>query len=235
MRLIWIALVLCLSACAQVPKESVELSTTVGRDVTTVYKSHREIAKLLFGRMRQDINYFVDNIYAPYQIRSVMSNDFKNARSSKEADKRSSILLAINNAFKPEASDETQREVFEAMGVMVSLIRQDIESKRQELLKPINEQEKLVLSSIDRNYAQIIYGNSIVTGYLAGVVKVNDAQNKVLNEIGLDGDLNAVVGKRLAVVSEEVANIVQKAEKTEATITSIETALKDLKRVVTEN
>ena len=230
-----VTLVALLTACAQVPKESVELSTTVGRDVTTVYKSHRELAKLLYGRMRQDINRFVDNVYAPYQIRSAMENDFKNAKSSQEKDRQASILLAINGAFKPDASDKLQRQVFESMGSMVSIIHDDIESKRKELLKPLDEQEALVLAAIDRNYSQIIYANSIVTGYLASVVKVRDAQNEVLNAIGLDTNLSDVVGKKLATASDTVTNLVQKAEKVEATTTSIDTVLKDLQKAVAGN
>lgn len=224
-----------LSACAQVPKESVELSTTVGRDITTIYKSHRELAKLLFTRMRQDVNRFVDNVYAPYQIRHAMENDYKNAKSSVENDRKSSILLAINGAFKPEASEKLQGQVFDAMGYMVSAIHEDIESKRQELLVPLNEQEATVLASIDRNYSQIIYANSIVTGYLASIVKVHDAQNEVLNAIGVDTNLNEVVGKKLAAASEKVTSLVQKAESAQATTDSVTATLKDLKSAVSSH
>lgn len=230
-----VAFVALLTACAQVPKESVELSTTVGRDVTTVYKSHRELAKLLFVRMRQDVNRFVDNVYSPYQIRSAMENDFKNAKSPLEKDRQASILLAINGAFKPDASDKLQREVFESVGFMVSIISDDIESKRKELLKPLDEQEALVLAAIDRNYSQIIYANSIVTGHLASVVKVRDAQNEILTAIGLDANLSDVVGKKLATASDTVSTLVQKAEKLEATTSSIDTALKDIKKAVSGN
>jgi hypothetical protein len=38
-RIISIIFTFLVTACAQIPKESVELSTTVGRDVTTLYKS----------------------------------------------------------------------------------------------------------------------------------------------------------------------------------------------------
>lgn len=238
MKTIWLVLAALLAlpiACAQVPKASVELSTTVGRDITTVHKSHRELAKLLFYRMRQDVNRFVDNVYAPYQIRSAMENDFNNAKSSQQKDRQSSILLAINDAFKPDAPEKLQRQVFESMGAMVSIIRDDIESKRKELLKPLDDQEALVLASIDRNYTHIIYGNSIVTGYLASVVKVNDAQSEILNAIGLDTNLYDVVGKKLSSASDTVADLVQKAEKAETTAGSIETTLRDLRKAIAGN
>lgn len=43
--MIWVMVLV--SACAQVPKQSVELSATVGRDLVTVHNSHRELAEIL--------------------------------------------------------------------------------------------------------------------------------------------------------------------------------------------
>src|SRR5690606_29737763 len=77
-----IVVVVTLLGCAQVPKESVELSATVGRDIASVHKAHRELAQLVFERMRRDINRFVDNVYAPHQIRAFMEADAKLAKSS---------------------------------------------------------------------------------------------------------------------------------------------------------
>jgi len=72
----WLAvffmIAITLTACAQVPKESVELSSTVGRDLAVVYDAHRELAQVLFSRMRHDVNRFVDDVYAPYQIKVAM-------------------------------------------------------------------------------------------------------------------------------------------------------------------
>jgi hypothetical protein len=229
-RVVPICLVIAmLPSCASVPKESVELSTTVGRDITVLHKSHRNLAKLMFGRMRRDVNRFVDNVYAPYQINSVMEKDFKTSKSNDENDRRSSILLAINNAFRPEASETLQRQVLESMGTMVSLIRDDVESMRHELLDSIDQQENVVLDAIDRNYAQIIYSNSIVTGYLSSVAKVHDAQNEILNAIGLEADLSELIGKKLASASDKIAGFVQAAEQVDATADTIYATIDSLK------
>ena len=61
-----------LAGCAQVPKQAVELSATVGRDVAQVYQSHKAIATLLYDRIKKDVNKFVDNVYAPYQIKNIV-------------------------------------------------------------------------------------------------------------------------------------------------------------------
>lgn len=167
--------------CASVPKESVELSATVGRDIANVHKSHKELAQILFSRMERDVNRFVDKVYAPHQIRAVMDRQYELAKSSDPADKRKSLILAINEAVKPSASDKLQSAVLKGMQGLVGKIREDVESMRRELLDPLIAQEEEVIGSIDRAYQQLHYANSIVTGHLSSVVKVHDAQADLIS------------------------------------------------------
>ena len=230
--LVIIPVIVMAAGCAQVPKESVELSATVGRDLTISHKAHKELAKVLFGRMKSDVNRFIDNVYAPYQIRAQLDSD---AAASKAADAKvraTSLLLAISNAYAPGASDQTLKAAISGMGILVEEIRTDIESKRTELLKPVEDQEATLISAIDRNYSQILYANSIVTGYLGSVVKVHDAQSDLLRSIGVDGNLPELIGKKLATASDTIGNLVTKAEKVDATAASIKTNLSDLKSAI---
>lgn len=206
-----LVLAVVLAGCAQVPKESVELSTTVGRDVTVAHKAHRELARVLFTRMKQDVNRFVDTVYAPHQIRTAMERDAERSRSTDASVRSGSLLLGINRAFADGATPTQQAAALTGMSYLVQAIRDDVESMRAELLKPVLDQEEQVLSAIDRNYAQIIYGNSVVTGHLASIVKVRDAQNEVLQAIGAPADFQDTLGKKLAAASEKVAGFVEKA------------------------
>ena len=72
--LLTFCLLLCIG-CAHVPKESVELSATVGRDIAQVYRAHRELAVVLYERIKSDINRFIDEVYAPYQIQKLLQAD----------------------------------------------------------------------------------------------------------------------------------------------------------------
>jgi hypothetical protein len=230
-------LLLCglFAGCAQVPKESVELSTTVGRDLTAAHKSHRELAKTLFARMKADIHRFVDNVYAPYQIRSAVAGDLAASRSSNPEERKSSLILGINNAFAPGASDAALKNIAIGMGYFVEDLRSDIESKRRELIEPIDKQEADLLAAIDRNYAQLIYANSIVTGYLSSIVKVHDAQSQILDSIGVDGDLTRDIASRLAETTQRVGDLVTKAEKVDASSESIKETVQKLKESVTRS
>lgn len=225
---------LFLTACAAVPKESVELSATLGRDLATVHKAHRQLAQVLFARMRHDINRFVDEVYAPFQIKNTMNRQNQLARSSKPEDQKKSLLLAINAAFKTDASPQLQDAVLKGMGSMVSKIRVDVESMRKELLVPLNAQEAEVLGSIDRAYQQLHYANSIVTGHLSSVAKVHETQAELLQAIGIERDLRKEVGDNLAKASDKIRDLVEAAEKTDAKLETTEENARKLKEAVSE-
>jgi len=234
-RMIPIALfILLFSGCAQVPKESVELSATVGRDIAVTHKAHIQLATLFFERMKQDVNRFIDETYAPYQIRNAMLRQKKLADSDDRNLRRKSLLLAINAAFKPGASEKLQSKVLMGMGSLVAKIRKDVENMRSELLNPLNQQKKQVLGSINRAYQQIYYANSIVTGYLSSVVKVHDAQTDLLAELGVERDLGKEVGERLADVSTKITSLVDEAKKTDKKLEGAEATANSLKSAIAE-
>lgn len=226
--------VLLLNGCPQVPKESVELSTTVGRDIAVTHKAHIQLAMLLFERMRQDVNRFIDGTYAPYQIKKAMERQKELAYSDDQGDRNKSLLLAINAAFKAEASEKLQSIVLTGMGSFITIIRNDIEQMRSELLNPLNEQEEQVLGSINRAYQQMHYANSIVTGHLSSIVKVHDAQSDMLEEFGVERDLQKDIGEGIAGVSERINLIVDSAEKVENRIDAAESTAESLKSAITE-
>lgn len=126
-----------LSACAQVPKESVELSVTVGRDLAEVHRAHRELAIEYFDCVKKDINEFIDEVYRPYMIQKTMA-DFR-------------LLQRIQRAV--ERGDETR--AFNIMKLFVSLLSEQIENYRKELLQNISKQESEVLLAIDDSYQKI--------------------------------------------------------------------------------
>jgi len=177
-----LSIIAIITSCAVVPKESVELSATVGRDIVSDYQAHKELATILFTRMKKDVNTFVDDVYAPYQIGKLLDMDFADANSGEFESMTGSIIDAAKNI-----SDITKQK--QAIGFMkdfVSVVYEEVEIYRNILLAPIEEQELEVMAAIDRSYNQIIYANSIVTGHLASVRKVHDAQEDMLNMFGVE-------------------------------------------------
>ncbi len=225
---------LLVAGCARVPRESVELSVTIGRDLAAVHEAHRELARVLFARMRSDINRFADEVYAPFQIRNVMDRQGELARSPNPEDQKKSLLLAINAAFKEGAPPELQEAVLDAMGFMVQDIRANVESMRADLLAPLDAQEVEVLGSIGRAYRQLHYANSIVTGHLSSVVKVHEAQADLLEAVGIERDLRKQVSEGLGTAAARIASLVDAAATTEDKFTEVENKAEELKKAVRE-
>lgn len=220
----FIIIVFLLSACAQVPKESVELSTTVGRDIAEMHRSHKALAIIIYDRIKKDVNRFVDDVYSPYQIREQLRADYDDFKSGGE----DSLFAVINKAVKQPDDNQAQKDTLPYMQTFLEVVRGDIESFRKELLDPVLKQEKELLSAIDRSYNQIHYANSIVTGHLASIVKVHDAQDEVLKEFGAEG-LRKEIGTTLAETSRKVSEITNQAEKLDVKMADMEDKIKDWK------
>ncbi len=210
LKAIFIMMALLLIGCAQIPKESVELSATVGRDLSEMKKSHIALVDLYYKELQNDINRFIDNVYLPHQIQKSLSDDIL----------KKEMLGAIETASKVDPIGKAQKEAFAKIEIFLLMIHEDVESYRKLKLKPIQDQYSSVLSNINKGYDQIHYANSIVTGHLASIVKVHNAQNELLEKIHLK-DLRSDAGGEFADMSEKIANLLQKAKKGEDGFDSI--------------
>lgn len=213
--LLLLGLIAQLLACAQVPKESVELSVTLGRDLSEVHRAHRELTIKYFERMKKDINEFIDEIYRPYMIQNTMT-DFK-------------LLERIQNTVG--RNDEVR--AFDIMTLFISLLSEQIESYRRELLQNISKQESEVLLAIDDSYQKIQNANAIVTGHLASIRKVHDAQAELLSRVKLEGLREDVATKTVA-FSDKISDIIVKARKVAQTTDKAEQRLKAIEALANE-
>ena len=215
------------AGCAQVPRQSVELSATVGRDIAQVHKAHRELAFILYERIKRDVNKFVDEVYAPFQIGKLLRDDYEDFKRGVPE----SLFFALETSIKQPNNPDLQKTALGAMAIIVQEVRDDIESYRKKRLEPVLAQEEKVLSAIDRSYNQIQYANSIVTGHLASIVKVHNAQEELLNEIGIEG-LSKQIGEKLSSTSNKVADFVEKAKRVEGTLAEMQTKIENMTKAL---
>lgn len=163
---------IALVGCAQVPKESVELSSTVGRDISAIQVSHLALINIYFDDKEAIINKWVDQVYAPSQITAVVGNP--------------AIRTELEAAIKEAAAGQNQDRLIKRLDFVLTRIRKDVENTRTELLAPVKSAREDTLTKIQAAYNQVQLGNNIVTGYLSSVVKITDQQNALLAKAGLD-------------------------------------------------
>ena len=207
-----VGLLLLFTGCAQVPKESVELSVTVGRDLAEIHKAHRELVILFYERIENDINDFIDDVYTPYQIQKTL-------------EEHGNLLLSvIREAGRPDPSGEAQKKLIAFLRVYLEEVRNEVETYRRQKLDPIEKQKSSLLAKIDESYERIHYANSIVTGHLASVVKVHDTQNEILAKLDL-ADLRVEVGEKVVELSEKLNEFLIKAREGKNKVEKLSTEL----------
>lgn len=181
----WMLGLATLAGCAVVPRESVELSATVGRDIAEIERSHRALVRIYYDQMEAAVNRFVDEVYAPYQIGETL----------KDPGVGGALSVAIEEAGSLGATDNAKQVAFDAIGYYLLGTRENVEGFRRELLQPLLAQRDTLLLRLDEAYQRVQEGNSTVTGYLASVVKVTDEQNRVLAQIGLPDLQSEMTGR----------------------------------------
>jgi len=191
-----------LAGCATVPAESVQLSEAMGRDLETLHAAHKELAVRYFQRMHRDVDNFVENVYRPYVIRSTMAD--------------LQLIQKLQASLQPDAElgPEDVIEIY-----MEEAMRQ-IEAYRKELQAPVTEQEVQVLNAIDASHLRLENANAIVTGHLASIRKVRDAQGEFLREARLGG-LPERTATFVTSVSDELAQVLSGAQATETELKAL--------------
>ncbi|MCK5125527.1 MAG: hypothetical protein KAR42_04665 [candidate division Zixibacteria bacterium] len=211
------------SGCANVPKQSVELSATIGRDISKVHESHKNMARLLFSRMKQDINEFVDTKYAPFLINRQLTTD----KQEFSAGDKLTLFGFLESSIQYPDSVEAQTNAIGAMEIIFQELKDSVEAFRNELLLPLLRQEERVIGAIDQSYYNIHYANSIVTGHLSSIIEVHDAQKEVLSQFGAE-DLRDKIGKGLTEFCGKLQGLIVDAKKAETSIEEGKQKIKEL-------
>jgi len=180
----------------------VTLSQTLGKDIKVLHNSHINTVEVYFGKIKYDINSFIDEKYAPFIIHYVLKSELVNYKQGK-----TSLFGTIEIAGQKEG----QKEANDALTVMVDFqeaARKQIESKREELLSPILKQESEITNAVNQSYENVQYANSSITAYLQSIRKVKEAQQQALSMVGLEGS-DSLVTNSLVKLSEQIEKAVK--------------------------
>jgi len=196
-----------------VPEESVELSVTVGRDLAEAHRANRELARRYFERMRADVETFVSTTYRPYIIRQTMSD------------------LQLVERIKKASADDSDLDPLDVMEVYVERTLSRVSAFRSALLAPVETQERQVLTAIDETFQRLQNANAVVTGHLASVRRVREAQDEFLKRAGL-GNTSEQLGGQLADFSDRLARTLEQGRQAEQLLDQGAEALPRVKQLL---
>jgi len=116
--------------------------------------------------------------------------------------------------------------------------REQIESKRDELLQPIRNQHLDISREINQSYANASYANASITAYLQSLQKLKSAQQEGLSMIGLAG-ADTTFTNSLVRLSQQVEMTVKAGKKidirSDEALIKLETISDKIKTLTTKN
>jgi len=210
-----------LYGCASIPPESVQLSSTLGNDLQALHKSHRAMITLHYGKLKGQINQFVDDVYAPYAISQSLKIEMDDFNAGNE-----SLPGLIKDAS--EGNDDASKEVLLYMQDFLEIANEDIELMRNELLLPVQQQEEKLLLEVDNAYQNAIYANATLTAHLQSIRKVKETQSKAYQLIGLN-DVHETITDYAVKASEIVDEATKTAKKVDKTSDEVLVKIDELK------
>lgn len=192
-------LLIALSGCVSVPKETVELAEITDYQVAELQKSHVKFVQLYYGKLREDVNRFIDEKWTPtFLSKAVNNRAFRTDLD--DAYLTSSISVDdVSVQWKGRELPEPQKRIVlegvkQAVAVETGKLGQilidwsqeaqyQISKKRKELLDPLNEQERFVLAQINNAFSDLQRSQATIRAYLSSAVELKEKQDQVVSKL----------------------------------------------------
>ena len=217
------SVVLLLTGCMSAPKETVELSEIVGEQVVAIQKSHEGFVRRFYAGLREDVDDFMRDVWVPAFMAKLPENEDVRADLI-EADELMKIdsdailtkLAGVDEDTKTiivqaleKAKAEGRADLVQVMIGVSAAAQKEIEIQRKEMMKPIVEQEAMVLDQLRVSYADVQRGHATIQGYLASVVELKMEQDLILQKMGVLKERNRILDDA-ANVSSKLSGILAK-------------------------
>lgn len=172
--------------CAHIPKESVELSYTLGKDLESLHQSYKYLIKQYFNSLRREVNNAIDREFIPAYI-----NDF------------------IKTGNLVENVKDERSDLVEAWA---RIAVETIDKERSTRIAPIDEAEKDLLVSVNNAFDKAVRANATITAHLNSIRKVKEVQDEILESFELK-DTRDMINNALADASRQAKDIQGEIEK----------------------
>lgn len=185
------------AGCASVPKEVVQLSYQIGDDFSSIQISYKKLVHDHFEMLRGQRIQYLNNEWTPTYIRRWVEDG--RLRDVVKGD----IVWSEEKAdfIKPVAGKEDDGLLNTVKFWSLAAVA-EIESKKKELLEPLNKQEEQLTSWIDDAFSRLYRGNATITAHLNSLRKVQEVQDDALAALHMK-DLSDKINNTLITASDK--------------------------------
>lgn len=196
-----LAIVLLCFSCASIPQQAPRLSEELGKRISSLEAAHLTLLNAYFEEKKQAVDDFIRTVWLPEFTRNVFEND--------------QVRDAWNDLIKSGDIDERSEFITE-MGIR---LQGQIDEKRIELRKPLDDLQREIEQSIREEYNIARSANNTLTSFLHTASKIDEnrqtyldmlniSENKIANVI----DETDEALESLADTAENIAEYQKKAE-----------------------
>jgi hypothetical protein len=166
-----------LEGCATIPAEATALSAELGGRIKESRTTHEALVHLFMNEKRATVDRFITSEWIPL--------------FAKQLFERPNVQAAWEEVVRK--NDPVVRlEFIKGLGPR---LQAEINNKRSELVKPLNEMEQGIIRGLEDHYNQMLAMNSTVTGILASAQQASERQQEILKGLGLQTPLREVLDK----------------------------------------
>ena len=210
--LLTLCLTIGLHGCASVPPEVVELSAVSGRDLVEIHSSYQTLIHEYYDQLRGRRIDYLESTWIPAYIK-----DWVKEGKLREVAAGDFVWDDETQDFVPSSTvDDPETMLLDTITGWADAAVFDIENKRRELINPLDEDENNLRKEVDLAFANLIRANAATTAYLNSLVKVQAAQDQMLESFDLKESrdkINAALIKASESAKEGLAKIKEADEK----------------------
>ena len=186
-----LAFIFLIPGCATIPSEAPQLSGELGKRISAIEKSNLTLLHKFFDLKRNEVDKFIEKEWTPIFAKEFFSDP------------------KIQKIWETIVTENNPADRLKFLIITGPKLQKKINSKRLQLIKPLDKLERLIERKIRSEFRQARSINNSITSFLMSASKVEENRNRYLNMIGISDDK---IGQAIDDVDETVGNLVDKSK-----------------------
>ena len=193
-----------LAGCASVPPESVRLSRAMGQDLAALQASYEALIDSHFERLKAERLRYVEEEWTPAYI-----SEWINDGMLRETARGEVVYDESAGEFVQPTPGVAEKQLLGTVESWADAAIHDIDSKKAELLEPLESDRKKLLRDVRLGFAHIQEANANITALLQSLTDLQGAQAEALERMKLN-NFAEKISARLADVSDKAASALER-------------------------
>ena len=200
-----------LTGCASIPPEAPELSVELGKRISAIENAHITLLNRFFNQKRSDVDAFIKDEWVPVFAEEVFSNP------------------TVAEAWDIIVRENDPAKRLKFIVLLGPQLQGKINSKRVELIKPLDDLERRIEKTIRAEYNQARAMNNSITSFLLSASEVAENRNRYLEMAGVSDEK---IGNLIDQTDSAVANFLSEAQGVQDKASKAEKYLEELRSIL---